>query len=122
MSTSAGFDIASCYHYFLILLSIGRSSLPSQKHHQLDSSFSFLSDVHQTLTREALSPDSIKIPVLSALFGVVRSSPSNKQLELSLSVLRDIRQTLTDEALSKYSITLFVLSALFGDVQTKFVV
>jgi len=38
------------------LLSIGRPSLPDQKHHQLYFSFFVLSNVHQTLTGEALLP------------------------------------------------------------------
>jgi len=69
---------------------------------------------------EQLSSYFIKTPALSALFGVVRSSPSNKrqrQLELSLSVLLDIRQTLIDEALSSYSITHLPLRALSGNVR-----
>jgi len=59
-------------------------------------------DVHQTLSGEALSVDTIKFPALNALFGDVRSPQSKQQqhqLELSLSVSRDVHQTLSGEAL-----------------------
>jgi len=88
------------------LLSIGRPSLTNQKHYQLDFSFLVLSNVHQTLTGEALLPDSIKILALSALFGDVHSSQSkqHRQLDLSLSISRDVCQTLSGELLSSYFI------------------
>jgi len=100
----------------------GRPSLPNQKHHQLDFFFSVLSNVHQTLTGETLSPDSIKIPALSALFGDVHSSQSKQhrqQLDLLLSISRDVHQTLSGELLSPYFIKIPTLSALFGVVRSS---
>jgi len=88
------------------------------KYHQLDSSFSVSFDDHQTLTADALSPDSIKIPALRDVHSL-QSKQQRHQLELSLSVSRDIRHTLTDAALSSYSITLVALSALDRDVHAS---
>jgi len=122
VSISLAATITHSYAAPSALLSIGRSSLPNQKHHQLYFSFFVLSNAHQTLTGEALSPDSIKIPALSALFGDVHSSLSKQhrhQLDLSLSISRDVHQTLSGELLSSYFIKIPALSALFGVVRSS---
>jgi len=117
VSISLAATITLSYAAPSALLSVGRPLLPNQKHHQLDFSFFVLSNVHQTLSGEALSPDSIMIPALSALFGDVHLSHSKQhrhQLDLSLSISRDFCQTLSGELLSSYFIKIPALSAFLG--------
>jgi len=122
-SISLAATITHSYDAPSALLSFGRPSLPNQKHHQLDFFFFVLCNVHQTLTGEALSPDSFKIPALNALFGDVHLSQSKQQqrhqLGLSLSISRDFCQTLSGELLSSYFIKIPALSALFGVVRSS---